>query len=356
VARRVHGGRTEVDVKQAKRESFVLGKTEVAPGARGRADLQIGELYDRSPLGIAVHVLHGAYPGPTLFVSAGIHGDELLGFVVVRRVLEKLDPAAISGTVLAIPFVNHLGLLHGTRELPDGRDLNRSFPGSKNGSLAARFARSFLREIAMRCTHGIDLHTAGMHRDNLPQIRADLADPETMRLARAFGAPIIIHAGLRDGSLRQAAGARGVSTLLYEAGEPLRHDEDCVRVGFEGVMRVMTALGMVDRRLYKVSTPLVSWGTAWVRSPRSGYFIPSVDLGDRVRRGAAIGALEMRAGPGEVSDRLVVNSRGAGLVIGITRNPLVHVGDPLVHVADLGARSSATSERVAADMLVPDEE
>ncbi len=342
-------------MQRATRGDFVIGGTKLGPGARARVEIQIGELYDRSPLGIAVHALHGAYSGPTLFVSAGIHGDELLGFVVVRRILETLDPAALSGTVLAIPFVNHLGLLHGTRELPDGRDLNRSFPGSKNGSLASRFARSFLREVATRCTHGIDLHTAGAHRDNLPQIRADLEDAETMRLARAFGAPIMVHATLRDGSLRQAAGARGVATLLFEAGEPLRHDEECVRVGFEGVLRVMTALGMIDRRLPKARAPLVSWGTSWVRSPRSGYFIPSVDLGDKVRKGAVIGALEMRAGPDEVSDRLVVNAKNAGLVIGIARNPLVHVGDPLIHVADLGDRAASPHDGVASDKSPSDE-
>jgi predicted deacylase len=325
--------------KKGKRGNFVLGKTKVAPGARARVGLQVGELYDQSPLGIAVHVFHGAMPGPTLFVSAGIHGDELLGLVAVRRLIETIDAKTLSGTLLAMPFVNHLGLLHATRAFPDGRDLNRSFPGSKNGSLASRFARSFLREIAMRCTHGIDLHTAGSHRDNLPQIRADLEDEETMRLSRAFGAPIVIHATLRDGSLRQAAGERGVSTLLFEAGEPLRHDEDCVRVGYEGVLRVMTALGMIDARLPKAHAPLVSWGTAWIRSPRSGYFIPSVDLGDRVRRGGTIGALEMRLEEGEVAGRLVVKADDAGLVIGIARNPLVHVGDPLVHVADLGDAS-----------------
>jgi predicted deacylase len=342
-------------MKRAGRGGFELGGISVAPGARERVDIQIGELYDRSPLGISVQVVHGAAPGPTLFVSAGIHGDELLGFVVVRRVLQAIDPAELSGTLLAIPFVNHLGLLHGTRELPDGRDLNRSFPGSKNGSLASRFARSFLREVVMRCTHGIDLHTAGGHRDNLPQIRADLADPETKRLARAFGAPIVIHADLRDGSLRQAAGARGVATLLYEAGPPLRHNVEAVSVGYEGVLRVMTALGMIDRRRPKAKAPLVSWDTSWIRSPRSGYFIASVDLGDRVRRGAPIGALEMRAGPGEVSDSLVVHAKQSGLVIGIARNPLVHVGDPLLHVAELGDKGASKHERVAPDMIVPDE-
>ncbi len=324
---------------------FVLPGVVVEPGTRAPVVLPLGEMYDGSPVELRAHVFHGARPGPRLFVSSCLHGDELLGMISVRRVMHAIDAKELAGTLVAAPMVNHLGLLRGTREFPDGRDLNRCFPGSKSGPLASRFARSLLREVVSRCTHGIDLHTAALHRDNLPQIRGDLSDPETMRLAHAFGAPVIVHAKLRDGSLREAATARGVPTLLFEAGEALRHDDAIAQAGADGVLRVMHALGMLPSKSVPVpppgAPPLVARSTSWVRAPRSGYFIPACDLGHRVRAGAPLGRLELRDQTGGFSARMDVPAPESGLVIGIARNPLVHVGDPLVHVARTSLREES---------------
>jgi predicted deacylase len=323
--------------EEARDAAFVIDGWRVEPGTRRLVEIRLGELYNQLPIGIRAIVVHGTRPGPRLWISGGIHGDELLGIVAVREVLAKVEPATLAGTLLAIPCVNELGVMHRQREFPDGRDLNRSFPGSRTGSFASRVARAFLRKIVALCTHGIDLHTAGENRDNFPQIRANLEDAETARLARAFGAPVMIHAGHRDGSLRQAASARGIPTLLYEAGQPLRHEPAKIRTGSEGVLRVMAALGMLER----TSPPrkvLTSWSTGWDRAPRSGYFAAEVDLGDRVRAGQRIGMIGLRSLVDESVRHLPVRTAQTGIVIGITRFPLVHVGDPVLHVADLSPR------------------
>lgn len=313
---------------------FEIAGRSVAPGTRERIAIPVAALYIQAMVDLGVVVVHGTKPGPRLWVSACIHGDELLGLYVIRAVLQAVEPEDLSGTLVAVPLVNAFGLLQQTRYLPDRRDLNRSFPGSKKGSLAARLARIFMTEIVGRCTHGIDLHTAAIHRDNLPQIRANLDDPATRRMARAFGPPIMIHANIRDGSLRQAATVKGIPTLLYEAGEALRFDRNAGRVGADGVLRVMKALGMYAGRVAPAPPPLESRDTTWARAPRSGFMIYDIDLGDRVRKGQHLGTLHMRIHRQffEESD-LEITAPASGTVIGITRNPLTNVGDALVHIA-----------------------
>lgn len=315
---------------------FDLGGQVVAPGTRARIEIPVAPLFNQSMVCLVAVVVHGVRPGPRLWVCGAIHGDELVGIVAIRELLQRIAPENLAGTLVAIPAVNVFGVLQQSRYLPDRRDLNRSFPGSAKGSLAARLARTFMKEIVGRCTHGIDLHTAATDRDNLPQVRANLEDKETLRLARAFGAPIVIHANERDGSLRQAATQRGMPTLLYEAGPPLRHDEVAVRTGVEGVQRVMAALGMIDHE--SAARPsLESYRTSWVRAPRSGYLILETDLGKRVAKGARIGILHERLHEQFYEEtHVAIRADDAGLVIGLTRNPLVNVGDAAVHIATLG--------------------
>jgi uncharacterized protein len=315
-------------------EEFVLGGVRVDPGTTVRIEVGGVALPVGIPLPLTVLVARGARPGPRLFVTATIHGDELTGLLVVREVLESIRPETLRGTLVAVPIVNVIGLLHGTREMPDGRDLNRSFPGSPRGSPAARVAHVLLEEVVRRCTHGIDLHTAALHRTNLPQVRADLDLPGVRALAAAFGAPVAIDAKMRDGSLREAATSLGVPTLLYEAGEALRHDPEGFRVGVRGVLGVMAHLGMIPAAGKRPPATRFCGGSRWVRSPRSGYFIPSADLGDAVRKGEVIGTVHFRkqefAGS---ASHLRVRAKGAGVVIGRRENPLVHEGDALLHVA-----------------------
>ena len=204
------------------RKGFLINGMEVQPGKRALIDLELPKLNSHTALAMPVHVIHGRRDGPRLFLCAALHGDEVNGVEIIRQVLTLKALNRLHGTLVAVPVVNVYGVIHQSRYLPDRRDLNRSFPGHESGSMTARVTHLFMTEIVYRCTHGIDLHTGAIHRSNLPQIRADLDDPETERMARAFGVPVLLNSSLRDGSLRQVAAENGIPTLLYEAGEALR--------------------------------------------------------------------------------------------------------------------------------------
>jgi predicted deacylase len=312
------------------RAVFEIGGMNVAPGERCLVNLPLSALSNRTPMAVPVMVIHGRQNGPTLFVSAAIHGDELTGVAICRRLLASKALQVARGTLLMVPIVNAYGFISHSRYLPDRRDLNRCFPGSGKGSLAAQLANLFLTQVVARSTHGIDLHSAAIHRSNLPQIRVNSADRESMALAEAFGAPIIVHSGLREGSLREAAGARGVPVIVYEAGEGLRVDEFSVTVGMRGVLRVMAHLGMIRRpRRLDRPEPVLSTSSRWVRAEESGLFRPYKQIGDQVRAGDVVGII---ADPyGERHTELKASL--SGIVIGRANIPAVNQGDALFHIA-----------------------
>ena len=245
--------------------------------------------------------------------------------------LGRLDPAALRGTVVAAPIVNVHGFADSGRYMPDRRDLNRSFPGSRRGSLAARLANLVMSEVVRHGDYGIDLHTGSDHRTNLPQVRANLDDARTLSLATAFGAPVMIHARLRDGSLRAAASDGGGAVLLYEGGEALRYDEWAIDAAVDGIWRVMTLLEMIEGDGRVADTPLASRRTSWVRAATSGLLRRRVALGDRVVQGEVLGTLGDALGKFERP----VKARVPGLVIGHVVRPVVHRGDALFHVAEV---------------------
>jgi predicted deacylase len=325
--------------RRAPKESdgnFDIGGVSVAPGTVGAGSLDLAWLYIQEPIRVPLHVFHGATPGPTLFVSACIHGDEVNSIPIVRGVLDAIDPAKLRGTVVAIPVVNAFGLLHQTRYLPDRRDLNRSFPGSKRGSLSSRVARAFFDGVVARCTHGIDLHTGALQRSNLPQVRANLNDPVARGMADAFGSPITVHASLRDGSLREAAGRRRIPCVLFEAGEALRHDAAAVEIGIRGILAVMAHLGMQPAAAEVAPTTVRCWESSWVRAEWSGFFVPSVKLGDHVLSGHGLGSISVRHGGGVAgTGAYTVIAPREGMVIGRLENPLVTQGDALLHIASV---------------------
>jgi predicted deacylase len=322
---------------------FEIAGTTVAPGATVRLELPVARLATQTMLSMPLAVVHGARPGPVLWLSAAIHGDELCGVEAIRRVLEQLDAGRMAGTVLAVPIVNVFGFLNQSRYLPDRRDLNRSFPGSTRGSLASRMADLFLREIVSRADYGIDLHTATNGRVNWPQLRADLGDADTARIARAFGAPVMVHSRTRDGSLREAAIRRGIPVLLFEGGEALRFDEPAVRSATEGILRVAGALGMWRAAARRAGEPLVVRRTHWVRAARSGLARLHVALGARVRRRQSLGVVADAFGDLAVQ----VLAPCDGVVLSLSRNPSVHRGDGLVHIGEISTSAEAPPAGVA---------
>jgi uncharacterized protein len=285
-------------------------------------------------------VLHGRADGPTLWLSGAIHGDEINGVEMIRRLMKMLDPKQLRGTVIAVPIVNVFGFMNGSRYLPDRRDLNRSFPGSPRGSLASRLADLFLTQIVDRCDYGIDFHTGAHHRTNLAQIRADLYDPPTREVAEAFGAQIMIHAKLRDGSLRETAASRGAKVLLFEGGEPNRFSRQVIEAGVDGTMRVLRHLDMWGDGPARIEqAPMFSEKTVWVRARRSGILWLQVQIGDHVRKGQRLGTISDAFGEGEAH----LSAPTDGIVVGTTRNPLTSQGDGLVHIAVLGEQEPGAS-------------
>lgn len=314
-----------------KNDVFEIGGHSVKPGDHKTIDIPLAAMPTHSTIQMPIHVINGKQAGATLFISAAIHGDEINGVEIIRRLLKLKQLSKVKGTVVAIPIVNVHGFLTNSRYLPDGRDLNRSFPGSSKGSLASRMADTFFKEVVEKCTHGVDLHTAARHRDNLPQVRADLSNDEVKRLAMSFGVPAVIDSKIRDGSLRAVAGDNNIPVLLYEAGEALRFDEVSIRAGMRGIISVMRELGMLSKLRKKdvVKTPVISSSTLWVRAPYSGILRALVPLGAKAEKGSVLGIIGDPLGTNEFQ----VIAPEDGIVIGRTNLPLVYEGDALFHLA-----------------------
>jgi predicted deacylase len=325
----------------ATNKPIKIGSVEIKPGQRISVNLPIANLYTATSLHMPVKVLCGRRPGPVLFVSAAIHGDELNGVEIIRRLLKRQALKSIRGTLIAIPIVNVHGFIDQSRYLPDRRDLNRSFPGSAKGSIAARLANTFLKEIVLKSHFGIDLHTGAIDRSNLPQIRANLDDPRVPDLARAFGAPVVVNAALRDGSLRACAAGHDIPVMIYEAGEALRFDELSIRAGIRGILQVMRKLGMLPPSERTVpSHTVIARSTSWVRASTSGIVTGAVALGTRVKENDRLALISDPLGDLEEA----ITAPFDGIVIGSTRLPLAHEGDALFHLADF--RSVGRAEGV----------
>jgi uncharacterized protein len=310
-------------------EPITVGDVTVRPGRKVQIDLPFTRVVTGATESLPVKVINGRSAGPNVWLSAAIHGDELNGIQIIRRVIKELDAKHLRGAVIAVPIVNPLGFIIQSRYLPDRRDLNRSFPGSARGSTASRLAHLFMEQVVNHCSVGIDLHTATNHRINHPQIRANLDDPATLRMAKAFGAPFSIHARLRDGSLRQAAAEREKTVLLYEAGQAHRFDDGAIETGVVGVMRVLRSLGMIDARLPPARPTRLVRRTRWVRARRGGIVNFAVDLADHVVKGEAVASIADAFGMRPTQ----VRATETGWVIARSLRPLVNSGDSLVHIA-----------------------
>ena len=322
------------------RKPFEMAGRRIAPGQRSTVDLPVSTLSDHTPVTMSAHVIHGKKAGPVMFVSAAIHGDEVIGVEIVRRLLRTPNLDRLAGTLIAVPIVNTFGFLNQSRYLPDRRDLNRCFPGSPSGSLAARLAHLFLTEIVERSDFGIDLHSAAIQRTNLPQVRINPGNERLIKMADVFGAPVIIPSKQRDGSLRKTAAEANCDMLLYEAGEGLRFDEYAARTGVMGILRVMRELGMISSR--GVTKPKVrpvrATTSFWLRSPAGGLLRMFRQTGDAVREGEVLGIVSDPFGENETE----IVADHSGIIIGRSNLPVINEGDALFHIAVLPRPKAAT--------------
>jgi len=309
---------------------LVIGGEPFARNTRQIIDLPLPPLITHTSLHMPTHVIRGKRSGPRLLVCAALHGDEINGVEIIRRLTAHPALAQIRGDLIAIPIVNVYGFIHQTRYLPDRRDLNRCFPGSEKGSMAGRLAHLFLNEIVKKCTHGIDLHTAAIHRDNLPQIRACLEDGATNDMAHAFPVSVLLDAPLRSGTIRGTAGELGIPWLVYEAGEALRFDEVAIRAGVRGIIQVMREIGMLPaRKTKKTYVPQLASKSYWVRASQSGIYRNLIPMGAHVSKGDVLGVIDDPYGCSEQ----MIHAPSAGIVIGRTNLPLIYEGDALCHIA-----------------------
>ena len=327
-----------------KARSFEIAGRVVQPGERLQFDLPTANLFTHTPLNMPVEIIHGRLSGPVLLVCGAIHGDELNGVEIIRRMRSFRSLKRLHGTLVLVPVVNLFGFIHQSRYLPDRRDLNRCFPGSETGSIASRMANIFFHQVVKRCTHIIDLHTAAINRDNLPQVRAALDQPGVREMAMGFSIPVIVNSGLIDNSMRCEAGKLGIAVITYEAGEALRLHERSIVTGVRGIVSVMRTLQMLPTRRIRTvgAEPYIARSTRWFRAPMDGIFRPLAKLGARVEVGDTLGVISAPFS----SDESVLIAESDGIVICVSNLPLVNQGEALFHIARF-EEASVVEEEIA---------
>lgn len=330
------------EVELVSGEELVLLGARVEPGTTTRLSWSAHDAFEGISVPTPVLVVNGAKPGPVLCLTGAVHGDELNGIEVIRRVMYDLNAAQVSGTVIGVPIVNQAGFRLNSRYLPDRRDLNRYFPGTPDGSSAARIAYSFFQDIVVHCDMLVDVHTGSFHRTNLPQLRADLNNPAVAEFARAFGDMVVLHGEGQPGTLRREAVEIGIPAVTVEAGEPMRIQEDAVADGVKGIRTLMTSLGMSSRPFFWSRPRPAYYHSYWVRASRGGLLMSSVQLGAQVREGELLGVV-INPITNEQSD---IVSPFAGKVIGMALNQVVMPGFAAYHV---GVQASEAEMRQVAD-------
>ncbi len=314
---------------------FTLNGVKVHKGERKAIDIKVATLFDSTDMHIPVKVIRGVEDGPTIFVSAAIHGDEINGSEVVRRLISRKKILShLKGTLIAVPIVNVFGFNRNVRYLPDRRDLNRVFPGTKDGSLASQIAYKFMKEIVEKCDYGIDLHTGSAHRYNMPQVRANLTGNKILELAKSFKTPVIVNSKLREGSLREAANSKGIKVLLFEGGEALRYSENIIRSAEKGVFSFMTEIGMLPEKVVAAKLPedrdiFIASSSHWVRATASGSMNTKKNVGNKVKAGETLGVISDPFG----TEKHFIKAKKDGIIVGMTLIPLVNNGDALFHIA-----------------------
>ncbi len=319
--------------RQKKRPSFELHGQKVEAGSRGKVNLPVGVFTNNTQVDLTVVVVHGRLPGPTMLVTGCIHGDEINGAEIIRRLLKLKSISRLKGTLLAVPIVNVPAFLNRSRYLPDRRDLNRLFPGSETGSLGGRLAKVVSCQLLPHADIIIDLHTGAINRPNLPQIRVTSGDDPSTELAKVFNAPVTVFAPIRDSSFRSLCHKEGKKLILFESGEALRLDAHSIKYGVQGITSVMRHCGMLAQKRTSVgkkkTDTIVCTKTYWERATIGGLFTPLIALGKTVEQGETIGFVSDPFGGTETS----ITATRQGVIIGRTNEGLADEGDALFHIA-----------------------
>lgn len=321
-----------------KNKPFIIGNATIQPGERLTLGLPTPELSTYTSMHIPIHVIHGKKAGPCLIVCAAIHGDEMNGVAIIHKLLNTKALRGLQGTLIAVPALNVYGMMTLTRNLPDRRDLDGSFPGSDHGSYAARLAHYFSEEILSKATHCIDIHTGAPYQHALPQIHTNFALPEAEKMARAFQPSVMLDTKAERGLLWQ--NKNNVPTLIFEGGEPLRLDERSIRVGYRGILRVMHKLEMVKVKSKLDFSPVLVKQREWLRAPGSGLCQPFKKLGASVQEGELLAEIY---DPFGTSQKFQITSPYRGVVLTLNTLPLVNEGDPIMLLAK-------TEEEVTSDI------
>lgn len=309
--------------------TLYLGDYLVSPGESAVWELKIARLPSGTRIKMPIYVFRSHKPGPKILLSGGLHGDETNGIEIVRRLIKSRYLSDLEcGSVVAVPIMNVFGFLNFSRSVPDGKDVNRSFPGRRSGSLASLTAWNLAQKIIPAVDYIVDFHTGGASRTNYPQVRYTTGDEKSKELSHLFAAPLSLPSAPIKGSLRWYAGSLGKSVLVYEGGESMRNDEHVIEEGINGVLRLMSGLNMT---MHPVTLPDKSYrlsGSSWIRAPKSGMFRPFKSSGDAVAAGETMGIIN---DPFNAYEALV-KAHKSGHILGHNNISLVHRGDALFHL------------------------
>jgi uncharacterized protein len=309
-------------------KDIVIAEHHVRPGEFKEININIARLPSRTQIDTPIYVYRGLEDGPTLALTAGMHGDEINGMEIVRRIIDSGLHHVKRGTLVCMPVINVYGFLNYSREVPDGKDINRSFPGTKSGSLASRVAYHMTHDIIPYIDYGVDFHTGGAMRTNYPQVRCVMAEAKNVELAHAFAAPFTIDAPFRPHSLRQTAAKKGKNIIVYEGGESIRLDQYAIEEGINGTLRLMKHLKMIDWAPEPKEENRIIWNSSWARARTAGLFQPTIKCGDHIEKNQLVGTLTDPFG--EFKEK--VKSPSSGYVVGLNNNPVVNAGDALLHI------------------------
>jgi predicted deacylase len=311
-----------------KNQPFIIKGNEIALGETKQLYLRIARLPTHTHIDLPVYIFRGKKAGPTLLLTAGMHGDETNGIEIVRRMIRSGNLMPDRGSIIAIPIVNIYGFLQHARYLPDGKDLNRSFPGHQSGSLARRVAWALMNDIMPWVDVGVDFHTGGSNVSNFPQIRCELKYASNKKLAQYFDAPFTLDSTMIEKSFRKAAHKIGKHIIVYEGGESLRFDEFAIQEAIDGTMRLMKGLNMIDSAPEKRDRSIQLKKSAWVRARYSGLFHSTVKPGDFIKRNQQIGTITDPYGETVYK----VKSTEGGYVVGMNFTPVLNAGDAILHL------------------------